>query len=167
VRVLVESISGGAIPGDANDVNTPLGRLNVAIQTKAVTQGVTAVVQNVIILVVGLTYTAFVRRDSQYSDDQVKDLIATSLYDTFSELPIGGFELPTALVDPSHLAGSRWVFLDSLKAAVENPTGPDSNVTNPVFKAVVTTDYAGANDLLTGDGVQMQLGQVNATVVRL
>jgi hypothetical protein len=124
-------------------------------------------VQNVIVLVVGLTYTAYVRRDSKYSDDQVKDLISSSLYDTFDEFPIGGFELPLALVDGTHLAGSRWIFADALKSAVENPIGPDSNTVNPVFKAVVSTDYAGAGDLLTGDGVQVQLGAVNSTVVRV
>jgi hypothetical protein len=165
VTLVVESPSGGVVPGDLNDITTPLGRLNVAIQTMVVPLGVTAVLQVVVQAVVAITYTAYVDATSSLSDDQIKGYIETSLDELFASYPIGGYVIPTALIDGDHLSGTRWIFIDSIKSAIQDATQNLANIVNPVIKVTVSTS-SGTGDISVGATTQAVKGTTNATVVR-
>jgi hypothetical protein len=166
VTLIVESPSAGVISGTLNDTTTPLGRLNIAIQTSAVPLGVTAVLENVTSLSVQCSYTAYVDKTSPLSDSQILNYIETSLDELFASFPIGGYVIPTSLVDGGHPAGSRWIFLDSIKSAIQDSTQNISNVVNPVIKVLVATPTYGTADIPMSSTTQLSKGTSIPTLVR-
>ena len=129
---------GGAIAGDLDDPTTPLGLLNLAIQTECVPLGVPANVEKASPHVINIAYTAYASRKSTLTDAQLLEYIGKSLIKLFSTFPIGGFLIPDELVDDTHPAGTRWIFRDAIKGAIASPLSDVKGVTNPIFDVAVT-----------------------------
>jgi hypothetical protein len=158
---------GGTISGSLNDPTTPLGLLNLAIQTQCVPLGVTAVLVDASPLVIGISYTLYVNRNTALDDATIKNFVSTSLNELFgSSMPIGGYVVPDALVDGTHPAGSRFIFIDSIKDAIGNATANLSGIVNPVFALQVTNSISGSTDISVGPNQDPILGQVTGTIIR-
>ena len=133
--------ASGAVVGAIDDLTTPLGAVDDAIQRLAAPLAVTAHTQSATLKSVSVSYQAWAYNTSGRSDAQIKALVATALQAFFVAQPIGGVKL-----NPEDATG--YVFTEALAACIHNAV-PE------IFRVLLATPAADVE--LTGTEVPVLL----------
>lgn len=148
IDVYVATATGG-VTGDANDPDTDLGAVALAIHRRAEPLSIDAVVQSASTLTVAVTYEAWVR-ESSLSNEQLEDGVEDALAAWMATIPIGGQILPST-------PGSVFVSAvqGAITSALERLTG------EPPIRVEVS---APATDVVVASNQAPALGAVTATI---
>lgn len=103
----------GVVAGAIDNLTTPLGAADDAVQRQAAPLGVTAHTASAVLKSVSVSYHAWAYNTSGRSDAQIKALVATAMQAFFVAQPIGGVKLL-----PEDATG--YVFTEALSACIHN-----------------------------------------------
>lgn len=149
VDVYLATATGG-VTGDAEDPDTDLGAVALAIETQCVPLAVTANVQSASATTIAVTYELWVRESIGMTEEEIEELVEAGLEEFVSTTPIGGEIIPP---------DSGRVYVDAIRGAIAAAL-PD----NAVIRLTVTLPAADVD--LDIDEAPV-LGTVTATAVHI
>lgn len=143
----------GEVTGDADDPETDLGAVNVAVQQYAAALGDTAWTLSATAVSIAVTYELWIYRTTGLTSAQIETAAALSLTTFLSGQPIGGDVLDP---DPGK------VFKSGLEAAIASTRQPANATTKlPIFRVTVSTPATDTELAISEVGVP---GTVTATI---